>query len=1648
MKKILFLLIVSLTILGESKATHIVGGEIGWDCLANGKFRFYMVVYRDCTGVQFRYENETLFIDGSTYPKTVTGSQITSIVLKPDSNRWLNERSGDTSPECTNQYGAPNTCLDRDQGSMQQFFYLSDPITLDGRPPKTGWNFYWDSPCCRPGNIANVNTNGSMRLRAAMFRTKNADNVNPCIDSSPKFKALPTTQVCRGIEFTYNSTVIDPDLDSTVFGWDRPYNPPIVAGDPPIALEYKSGYTPKNPTPDKAQDVNNIPSTLSKITGQIKMAVYSGGGTQKYLTVHRVDAYRDGVKIATVYREIPVSVYSCPKLPNGKTNYPPAVKIDGEDADGVIKEVTAGQQLRVGLQIKDNDLTGVGSQLQTITLVPGGLMFSKNKSGPTPCQVTRGAGKTLVVEPCAYLQNKSPIGLGDAAQIQGLGSITTKFIWQTDCRHIQTKTGVPGTLEGIYRFVLRVSDDHCPTPGLNYPTITVKVKDPIPLEDPIMKGVSIDLQGKATYQWAPPIDSATTFDHYKVEQTFVNDGGTPSIYSSLNNNLRLYESKKKNEDYFLHVPLPGGGNNILRKLPNRDWYFRMISASGCTDSVLSVPSQPARVIEPELTAAGASPRPARSKAKITWNRPKPQNARTHPYHYESKTHFYVWENDSISNGGAAIASNWYLRGDTVDATEYTIPTNVCGDYVGIRIEARDTVIIPRQGSVGTDSLQKLVFSTFSVIDTFFMEDDGFIPKPKFDTIQVMANGDIYVRVDRGNAGTAGTFNVYQNSQTGTLLSSMKVSRQDSALIAGQGANTAVKSMVLESVDICKASNVSASGVYTTILPTGALTIPACSAIYRLNWNRPTGFPNGVSGYRIYSDSTNSGFSQIATITNPNTTTLDVNILRNKTVYFQIVAFDNEGAVNISAIHRYITPKDLRTFEVVPSPELRCTYVNADGSVQLSFIPPLDSTGNGLDYEIDYRLNGGNWVNYIDRPSTDTLFPGGQIGQLGLGYNGGIGVNQLDSFTIMGINAHDGQYDIRMRTRSGCDGRGFSPYNVISTIDVSATAKVNDIFKRADIRWNPTGVDYGVGANPPLSTYTVFKDTFDRRYDKTNINIIGIQLTDEESEDNTNSQICDDNFNYYVEIQDPLAGCLTRSNIDSARIRDNVRPEPQPLKYITYTHLSRGVGNVNVYWNNEAGTNPGDVDWLIFQTTNGFNSGLLQYLALDSTEWTTMFGQYTIDQSLLDASDSSVVLGAQSKDPCDTKSLLSQVDFHRTIDVDVEWNTCDSTFELSWNPYVGFDANFDVEYDLWVDINNDGDFVQDSLTDLVGITTTDTTATYKVTDGGREYAFQVHARSLKPSDLSFVSNSNVAYDSAIFEQVPRYGYKQYVTVLPTNEIGLRFYKDTLIDVSGYIVKKGVSPFDLRPIEYVDYAPIQSNTNFDYTDIDVNVDETSYYYNIVTQSTCGVPVDTSNTSRSVHLSVEANSEAITNELTWNGYEGWDSTVAFYNIYRGVDGQPSDQVYAVAAPSSNGINTYIDDVYDDASSQGNFCYRVEAVQGPIGYVTEGFPNNLQPASSMSNMACANLQPLFYVPNAFAPDGINQTFGPKGQFFDFTRFEMAIYNRWGEELYRTRDINKGWDGTFNGELVQVGSYVYMIRFVDASGKEHRRKGTVTLIR
>lgn len=74
-----------------------------------------------------------------------------------------------------------------------------------------------------------------------------------------------------------------------------------------------------------------------------------------------------------------------------------------------------------------------------------------------------------------------------------------------------------------------------------------------------------------------------------------------------------------------------------------------------------------------------------------------------------------------------------------------------------------------------------------------------------------------------------------------------------------------------------------------------------------------------------------------------------------------------------------------------------------------------------------------------------------------------------------------------------------------------------------------------------------------------------------------------------------------------------------------------------------------------------------------------------------------------------------------------------------------------------------------------------------------------------------------------------------------------------------------------------------------------------------------------------------------------------------------------------------------------------------------------------------------LYYIPNTFTPDGdeFNQTFQPVFESgFDPHDWNMIIFNRWGEVIFESNNADIGWDGTYNGEVVQQGTYTYKIEF------------------
>lgn len=93
----------------------------------------------------------------------------------------------------------------------------------------------------------------------------------------------------------------------------------------------------------------------------------------------------------------------------------------------------------------------------------------------------------------------------------------------------------------------------------------------------------------------------------------------------------------------------------------------------------------------------------------------------------------------------------------------------------------------------------------------------------------------------------------------------------------------------------------------------------------------------------------------------------------------------------------------------------------------------------------------------------------------------------------------------------------------------------------------------------------------------------------------------------------------------------------------------------------------------------------------------------------------------------------------------------------------------------------------------------------------------------------------------------------------------------------------------------------------------------------------------------------------------------------------------------------------------------------------------------------------PLFYVPNAFTPngDGHNNSFQPLiGAGIQVETFHLYVFNRWGELIFETSDIENGWDGKSKNADCPEGNYVWKIEFKCLESTNQVHSGHVSLIR
>ncbi len=134
-------------------------------------------------------------------------------------------------------------------------------------------------------------------------------------------------------------------------------------------------------------------------------------------------------------------------------------------------------------------------------------------------------------------------------------------------------------------------------------------------------------------------------------------------------------------------------------------------------------------------------------------------------------------------------------------------------------------------------------------------------------------------------------------------------------------------------------------------------------------------------------------------------------------------------------------------------------------------------------------------------------------------------------------------------------------------------------------------------------------------------------------------------------------------------------------------------------------------------------------------------------------------------------------------------------------------------------------------------------------------------------------------------------------------------------------------------------------------------------------------------------------------------------------------------------------------------SFGGNLQTLQIPLNYIT----NQIKLIATNKNgcidttelniiiNACCKID----IPNAFSPngDGLNDNFAPIN-YGRIKSYDLLIFNRFGETVFRTSDINALWDGSFKGKPSDVGVYFYYLKGKCFDDSDFIRKGEVTLLR
>ncbi|MFT6851213.1 MAG: gliding motility-associated-like protein [Sphingobacteriales bacterium] len=506
MKNIIWLLLLIFCFIPfNSNASHVKGGEIYWECDANGNYIFYARVYRDCSGAGTLPNNLSLFSSSAVFP----GFPATlTLISTADITPSCDFATG--GPQPTTACLVPNQAGSGGQGATERMIYKSLPIDLQGvpAPPAAGYTIYTTPPPSR--NAPNNISCGGMTIRAKIFPFKKpgkplANTLSKCYDNSPTFAESPVPLVITSPEtYIYNNNTKDIDGDSVSFSFDEPWQSFNTS------CNFLPPYNVNKPIPGD-------PILFSE-SGEL---IYKPVNVGKFVTCIKVTSYRCGQKIAEIYRDFQTEIIAEPA--NYEDNSPPTILAPFENNSLFDTTVFAGSTVKFKIDVEDLDNPSFSvSGFQNLQLMFNSEHFGNGYSDTTagcqlpPCAMINLSEDLAGAAPTEFFNNGDALGWGyeyPGGTAEGKGSLW--FYWPTACENLQATDCGPAQAR-TFRFVIRARDGACPAPGQTSKTISIRVLPAPEIKSPEIKTAEVLNNGDVKLSWEKPERDPVAFISHNI----------------------------------------------------------------------------------------------------------------------------------------------------------------------------------------------------------------------------------------------------------------------------------------------------------------------------------------------------------------------------------------------------------------------------------------------------------------------------------------------------------------------------------------------------------------------------------------------------------------------------------------------------------------------------------------------------------------------------------------------------------------------------------------------------------------------------------------------------------------------------------------------------------------------------------------------------------------------------------------------------------------------------------------------------------------------------------------------------------------------------------------------------------------------------